>query len=368
MSQLSRIDLRDEAAAFYIQVPPSLLVANELAERTVVRGEIHFVAAEPLVDLPVPVELRRLGFYGVHQGDDAPNAGFSMSAVVGAGVARPTDSDGTRWLLSLETSALVTYEQLESNEEPPREPDYYMAPTAIFFGNLSIHFRYEEGAPPEQRLHLLNGTIDFTSEPSPGPLRDLHLDLAELPIRTLRPDDIPLLQVPVMPIVFPLHGGDWTGESWTRQLASANRLWEERCCIRFVPRDIQQIDRSDLVNSNSVRKIFKSYKRNDVVEVYFVHGAIGGYTGSGGFASARVILSEPNSNKPNLLAHEFAHVLGGCHPGGTDCFWEGDPGTILSVTTPEHPPINSSNNCHNARSRQPLFTTALPNCRMRPDP
>lgn len=363
MDAIFQVDPREDEAVLFARIPATELVAREAEARAHVQGELHFAATQPLMNSEVPVELRRLGLYDV--GGTAPSAisGISLSAFDGVGVARAIDSQGTNWRLSAQITGLVSVGRRQPNVELPADPGYSMAPTEPFSGTISLDLRSTASALATERLLIERGALDLSSE-----RHELHLTLGALAVNTLRPQDTPELIVPIVPVFFRLTDDGWTGSNWTTQLNRANDIWG-RCCIRFVPLSVQRIDSTKYTYSTSTQRIRRSFEQEGAVEVYVLASNIGGYTDAGGHASAQVFISEPNSDRENLLAHEFGHVLGGCHPaeGGLSCFWTGDDQTVIEVGTPNPPRRNTRNNCRHGRLRQPLLTTQVPGCVLRPD-
>ncbi len=117
------------------------------------------------------------------------------------------------------------------------------------------------------------------------------------------------------------------------QFAKAQEVWG-KCCIDLDVRPIQLITNATVKTSDSLSTIRATFTDADpdVIEVYFVDNLIpaqgGGHAGGIGLASCKVVMAEPNSGNPVLLAHELGHVLGLRHPGGSNS----DAGTVMAPT------------------------------------
>ncbi len=137
------------------------------------------------------------------------------------------------------------------------------------------------------------------------------------------------------PVGFRTGPGDAspTGGTAAAQFATAQAVWN-KACMDIEVRAIQMIDNATLKVSSNETAIRNSFTDPDpnVIEVYFVANSLptigGGSAGAIGVASCKVVIAEPNSGNPVLLAHELGHVLGLLHPPSATS----DPGTVMQPT------------------------------------
>jgi hypothetical protein len=137
------------------------------------------------------------------------------------------------------------------------------------------------------------------------------------------------------PVGFRTGSGDPspTGGTSAAQFATAQTVWN-KACMDIEVRATHVIDDATLKTSSDTTAIRNSYTDPDpnVIEVYFVANSLpsigGGSAGAIGVASCKVVIAEPNSGNPVLLAHELGHVLGLLHPPSATS----DPGTVMQPT------------------------------------
>jgi len=122
-----------------------------------------------------------------------------------------------------------------------------------------------------------------------------------------------------------------SGSSSSAQLTVAQTIWN-KCCIEFDINPIHYVTNSSLKTSSNIANISNSYTHPDVdtIEIFFVDNlltAVGGGTAQAiGVASQKLVIAEPNSGNPVLVAHELGHALGLLHPNSSD------PGSVMQPT------------------------------------
>ncbi len=126
-----------------------------------------------------------------------------------------------------------------------------------------------------------------------------------------------------------------SGDTSVAQFATAQTVWN-KACMNIEVRPITYIQSATLKTSSNLTNIRAAYTDSDtnVIEVFFVDNLLpltgGGNAGGIGVASCKVVIAEPNTGNPVLLAHELGHVLGLLHPSGTSN--PSDPGTVMTPT------------------------------------
>jgi hypothetical protein len=308
---------------------------------------------------------------------------FGAHGIAGLGILEP--QPGGTWALHLEYLGVQAYEELTRRiGRTYVPPDRFMAPMESLAGTLDGTLR-ETGDGTERNL-AFSGSFRFDSLPGGqlGWVRSLRTTLADNPVWPLfQSDYAPWAErrrrLKIRPVRLLDRCGDPapTGTDARRQIEAAQRIWG-KCCIDLEV--LEPVDRiePDLKTSEEPELVMDSFKDSseNTVEVFFVDHPLpsygGGATGSCGWNTASVVLTEHTDHNPNLLAHELGHVFAGVHPNpptSSNFFWSGEGGTVLKATlhnNEANPDRNTLSNCLYAHN--PALTTPSPQpCRLRPD-
>jgi len=275
--------------------------------------------------------------------------------VVGTSVSGIAAADERGARVRLEMVGEINYESLDHARIPDIDQRgcYYIPATEPAAGTLEgwIDQREEQLVMREPRLDVVCAASEFEEV-----LRiDLHLeDTVLAPVfrgASARPNDVTQglefngdenvcvftnkRKLICQPVAFRTSPADPTptGGTIAPQFATAQAVWGKGCIdIEVMPTVF--IDDATLKTSNNPTAIRASFTdaNPSVIEVYFVANPLtsigGGSAGAIGVASCKVVMAEPNSGNPVLLAHELGHVLGLFHPVSVNS----DAGTVMAPT------------------------------------
>ena len=349
---------------------------------TSVRGEVDLVFTPGAAE----VSLFRLGLTspGAEVGEQGASIGhFGLHGISGVGGLEQLELGA--WRLHLDFVGVQAYEELTRRiGRTPVPPDRFMAPMEDLCGTLDGILR--ESGDGAERETVFSGSFRFDSAPGGqlGWVRGFHTTLANAPVWTLfRAESAKQVErrrrLKLRPVRLLDRCDDPapTGGNAREQLEAAQCIWG-KCCIDLEVLDPIYRVEPDLKNSNDPELVMDSYGDPDenTVEIFFVDNPLssygGGGTGSCGWNTASVVLTDHSEHNPNLLAHELGHVLAGTHPEDSSpsaFFWEGEAGTVLEATLYDHdanPDRNTLSNCCYAHNPA-LMTPSREPCQLRPD-
>ena len=360
----------------------SIFVGLAGEEVTSVQGEVDLVVKPGSTE----VSVFRLGLTspGAAIGEEGASIGhFGLHGISGVGTLEQLDQGA--WGLNLEFTGVQAYDALtRSVGRTYVPPDRFMAPMESVTGTL-VGILRETGSGAE-RVIVFSGTLSVNSLPGGqlGWVRSLQTTLNDNPVWPMLPaDGKPLPErrrrLKIRPISLLDRPDDPapTGQNAPSQFDAARYIWG-KCCIDLEILDpVYRVD-SDIKTSGEPEVVMDSYSDSNpnTIEVFFVDNRLpsygGGATGSCGWNTASVVLTEHSDHNPNLLAHELGHVFAGVHPqpsSPSTFFWEGEVNTVLQATLrPNEPNLdrNTLSNCLHAHN--PALTTPSPlPCRLKPD-
>lgn len=363
-----------------LQLDQDAVVVNSGGAATIarMRGEVVF-SVKKITGNRIELELTRQGLSGDCRGSvdvgEISVRSFAGSAVI-------DNADRVQASICAKMSAHVLYDSMIAEiGYPIRRDDLFMTPFEEFSGTLSGVIEREEIAG-EVRWRFRDGTLAFQAQEGKrlSAVSQLSLPLAGAPLYILPESQTPWICprrrgsvrrfLSVRPVVFEWDGA-LTGTSMVKQFEVVDLLWG-KCCVDLIRLDPKIITEkeiesspglSEAIRNGEASRISKAFKDNpNIIEIFFVSHDLadsgGAATFNGGMSQAKIVITDQNSNNPQLLAHEMGHVFNGDHPASTDQnFWTGDPGTVLNPGIP-NPPANTIHNCR--RVNNPALLTGKP--------
>jgi hypothetical protein len=326
-------------------------------------GDISLVAfrESPGADQEISLSLEYLGLVG----DGAvvrrkgPTGAISVLGLSGGGnVSIRTDETA---FVQMPFTARVLYDAVDDQLGFKVRGDRFVSFVETFSGKLKGTLRRIEG-PGGSLLVFEQGALTFAYENGGlGWIRDLAIPLDGFPLKILQPpEDIaePIFSLLVQPVAFKVSPDDPSpsGVNWESQLKRAQEAWHH-CGIQLDVQKIEPVVNKDLKRSRDVREMRRGWKARDprAIEVYFSAEELpdgGGQSVSCGAANAAIAVTDHDSGRENLVAHEIGHILLGIHPHDPydSGEWRGDEGSVLEpIGVPVQIQVSEAN-CKKARN------------------